>query len=359
MSALRKGDRINNYLLDRIVGVGSFGEVWRARHHVLDQVVAIKIPTDPQYVRNLQREGVAIHELNDANIVRAIDLDPYGDPPYLIMEFIDGPSLREAIDHAGAAFPIDSAIVIVRGILRALAAAHRAGIVHRDVKPANILLTKPLSHLDEVTEDSVKVTDFGLGSIAGSTTQSLMQSGSLLTEQGRSIAGTWAYMSPEQKQGLELDGRSDLYSCGVILFELLTGERPQGFDLPGTLRSEVPGWLDDVVGRCYARLEQRFTSAQEMLRALSPDASRGQRLDTTVPPVLAAAVHSNTMPATGGKTGIACPACEMSVDQTDQFCIRCGHQLVAAVPRCPSCDSTVHYSDRFCIFCGKDLGRLT
>lgn len=354
MSALREGDRINNYLLDRIVGTGSFGEVWRARHHVLDQVVAIKIPTDPQFVRNLQREGVAIHGLNDANIVRAFDLDPYGDPPYLIMEFVDGPSLREAVDHAGAAFPIASAIVILRGILRALMAAHGAGIVHRDVKPANILLTQPLSHLDEMREEFVKVTDFGLGSIGGSITQSLMQSGSLLTEQGRSIAGTWAYMSPEQKQGLALDGRSDLYSCGIILFELLTGERPQGFDLPGTLRSEVPGWLDDVVRRCYARLGQRFKSAEQMLLALSPETNRGQRVDTTVPPNETVETRATTR-----HTGTVCPACEMPVDRTDQFCIRCGHQLVAAVPRCVSCDSIAHYSDRFCIFCGKDLGRLT
>jgi eukaryotic-like serine/threonine-protein kinase len=353
MSALREGDRINNYLLDRIVGAGSFGEVWRARHQVFDQVVAIKIPTDPQYVRNLQREGVAIHGLNDANIVRAIDMDPYGDPPYLVMEFIDGPSLREAIDHAGAAFPVDSAIVIVRGILRALAAAHKAGIVHRDVKPANILLTLPVSRLDEVSEECVKVTDFGLGSIGGSITQSLMQSGSVQTEQGKSIAGTWAYMSPEQKQGLEVDGRSDLYSCGVILFELLTGERPQGFDLPGALRSDVPSWLDDVVRRCYARLEQRFTSAEEMLVALSPNVNRGQHLDTTVPPL-----PPDAKRVASGNTGATCPSCNMGVEKTDQFCIRCGHQLVEAVPQCPSCDSTVHYSDRFCIFCGKDLGRL-
>ncbi len=354
MSALREGDRINNYLLDRVVGAGSFGEVWRARHHVLDQVVAIKIPTDPQYVRNLQREGVAIHGLDDANIVRAIDMDPYGDPPYLIMEYIDGPSLREAIDHAGAAFPIESAIVVVRGILGALASAHAAGIVHRDVKPANILLTLPVSRLDELSEHCVKVTDFGLGSVSGNVTQSLMQSGSVLTENGKSIAGTWAYMSPEQKQGSDVDGRSDLYSCGVILFELLTGERPQGFDLPGKLRSEVPSWLDDVVRRCYTRLEQRFTSAEEMLAALSPETSRGQHVDATIPPLPAFVRRARV-----GKNGRACPACEMTVEPTDQFCIRCGHQLVESVPSCPSCESVVHYSDRFCISCGKDLGRLT
>ncbi len=80
MSILHSGDRINNYLLEKQVGAGSFGEVWRARHHVFGDIVAIKIPTDPQYVRNLQREGVAIHGLKHPNVVRAIDLDPYGDP---------------------------------------------------------------------------------------------------------------------------------------------------------------------------------------------------------------------------------------------------------------------------------------
>ena len=95
MASLREGDRIHNYLLEARVGAGSFGEVWRARHHIFGEVVAIKIPTDPQYVRNLQREGVAIHGLRHPNIVRAIDMDPYADPPYLIMEYIDGPSLRE------------------------------------------------------------------------------------------------------------------------------------------------------------------------------------------------------------------------------------------------------------------------
>ena len=120
MSTLREGDRISNYLLEARVGAGSFGEVWRARHHVFKDLVAIKIPTDAQYVRNLQREGVAIHGLNHPNIVRAIDLDPYGDPPYLIMEFVDGPSLRDAIDKYKSEFPLEAASAIIRGILHAL-----------------------------------------------------------------------------------------------------------------------------------------------------------------------------------------------------------------------------------------------
>ncbi len=114
MLTLGEGDRISNYLLETRLGAGSFGEVWRARHHVFDDVVAIKIPTDPQYVRNLQREGVAVHGLHHPNIVRAIDLDPYADPPYFVMEYVDGPSLREVIDSHRATFPVSAAIAVIR-----------------------------------------------------------------------------------------------------------------------------------------------------------------------------------------------------------------------------------------------------
>ncbi|MCH7719566.1 MAG: protein kinase, partial [Planctomycetes bacterium] len=106
MSVPKTGDRISNYILEAPVGAGSFGQVWRARHHMFDEVVAIKIPTDSQYVRNLQREGVAVHGLRHPNIVRAIDLDPYADPPYFIMEYVDGPSLRQALEAHPDGLPI-------------------------------------------------------------------------------------------------------------------------------------------------------------------------------------------------------------------------------------------------------------
>ncbi len=348
MAALREGDRISNYLLEARIGCGSFGEVWRARHHVFDQIVAIKIPTDSQFVRNLQREGVAVHGLRHPNIVRAIDLDPYAEPPYLVMEYVDGPSLRAVIDELRGEFPIEAAVAIIRGVLHALGAAHESGLIHRDVKPANILLNHPKEAIATITEQDVKVTDFGLGAVGGATTHSMMQSGSLLTDQGRSIAGTWAYMSPEQKEGGEIDARSDLYSCGIVLFEMLTGERPQGTELPSSLRPGVPPYLDEVFRRCYTRRSRRFGSAGELLAATGERGTRGGHIDATVP-------------ANGASDGIGprCPACSASVDRDDQFCIRCGHQLVAAVPRCPACRAYVHHSDRFCIFCGKDLGTLT
>ncbi|MEK6799788.1 MAG: serine/threonine-protein kinase [Planctomycetota bacterium] len=348
MAVLREGDRISNYLLERRVGGGSFGEVWRAKHHVFGDAVAIKIPTDAQFVKNLQREGVAIHGLKHPNIVRAIDLDPYADPPYLVMEFIDGPSLRTVMEEQRAAFPIPAAVTVLRGALRALSAAHAAGLIHRDVKPANILLNIGRDRIESITEQAVKITDFGLGAVCGSTTQSMMQSGSLLTDEGRSIAGTWAYMSPEQKEGTMLDARSDLYSCGIILFEMLTGERPQGFDLPTTVRKDLPAWVDEVFRRAYTRLDRRYASADEMLAALEGPSHAATHVDTMVPPA-----YFPPFEAT------ACPACRNAVESEDQFCVHCGKQLAASVPRCPVCKGYLHHTDRFCIFCGKDLGVLS
>lgn len=345
MSALQEGDRISNYLLEERLGAGSFGEVWRARHHMFDDIVAVKVPTDPQYVRNLQREGVAVHGLRHPNIVRAIDLDPYADPPYFVMEYVDGPSVRAVIDERGASFPVRAAVTILRGILQALAASHDGGLVHRDVKPANILLHQPPEDLASITEQAVKVTDFGLGHVGGTTTQSILQSGSEITEDGRSVAGTLAYMSPEQKEGGKLDARSDLYACGIMLFEMLTGERPQGHDLPSSLRTEVPGYLDECFRRSYTRLERRYVSAREMLGALT-----GLK-DVSAP----APVSPMPVRGTGRGTGAECTQCQARVEPDDQFCIRCGHQVAASVPRCPACQGYVRSSDLFCMFCGNDL----
>lgn len=338
MAGLREGDRIHNYLLEARLGAGSFGEVWRGRHHVFGDHVAIKIPTDRKFVRQLQHEGVAIHGLRHPNIVRAIDLDPFADPPYLIMEYVAGPSLRAVIDQQRAAFPIAAATAILRGILQALTAAHAAGMVHRDIKPPNILLDVPAEKLASITEQSVKVSDFGLGRVGGDLAQSMLQSGSILTDEGRSISGTLAYMSPEQREGADIDARSDLYACGIVLYEMLTGERPQGTDLPSGLRAGVPPVLDEVFRRSYTRLDRRFASAQQMLAALTP-----------VPPPLPGARRVD-------RDQSRCPECGTATFKDDQFCVGCGRQLALSVPRCPACTAFVHGSDRFCIFCGKDLG---
>src|SRR5437588_11770438 len=160
--------RISEYVLVEKIGGGSFGEVWKAHHHVwIDQLVAIKIPTDGQYVRNLQREGAAIHGLVHPNIVRASGFDPYADPPYLTMEYVPGTSLRPLIQLRKLT-SID-AVAIMRQVLAGLDFAHKHGVVHRDVKPENILVHERALKDGFATEGVVKVTDFGLGRAATST----------------------------------------------------------------------------------------------------------------------------------------------------------------------------------------------
>lgn len=348
----KQGDRINNYLLEEMAGAGSFGQVWRAKHHVLDQIAAIKILTDPQYVRNFRQEGVVVHGIRHPNVVRVMDIDPYGDPPYMVMEFVEGASLRTLIDDHPQGLPIGTCVTVMRGMLGGLQVAHERGLVHRDVKPANILIHMPGGDLSGIEVEDVKLTDFGLGKTTHVTAVSLMQSGSLRTEDGRSIAGTINYMSPEQRSGDDVDGRSDIYSCAVVLFEMLTGSRPAGSDLPSMVRSETPEYLDEVFRRSYTRLESRFASASDMLAAIEKGfAGWGKVVDGQ------GVRRSSPVPAARviGQATSNCPKCRGVVASDDNFCIHCGTQLASSVIRCAKCEGFAAQGDRFCIFCGQAL----
>src|SRR5688572_21122349 len=264
--------RVGEYVLQDRIAAGTFGEVWRAHHHVWsDQLVAVKIPTDYQYLRNLQREGVAIHGLHHPNVVRAIGFDPYADPPYLTMEYVAGTSLRTLIGR-GSLAPSD-AVAVMRQVLAGLAYAHGKGVVHRDIKPENILVHERAFNEGFAAEGVVKVTDFGLGkSAAAATAGSIAYSASMNDPAAKEIAGTLDYMSPEQRAGGTVDARADVYACGVVLYEMLTGERPAGTDLPSDVNPAVPKYLDEAFRRSYARLDKRFASAEEFSRALGAPA---------------------------------------------------------------------------------------
>lgn len=324
--------RIGEYLLEEPLGSGAFGEVWRARHHVwADQRVAIKIPKDPQYVRSLQQEGVAIHGLLHPNIVRAIGFDPYATPPYLVTEYVPGTNLRSYIQKRS--LTAEDATAILRQVLAGLKAAHDKGIVHRDIKAENILVHRQAETDGFVAEGVVKVTDFGLGRIQNGSglAASIVHSRSM-DAQGKEIAGTLEYMAPEQRAGESVDARADLYACGVVLFEMLTGDKPAGTDVPSDLNPKSPPQLDEVFKRSYARLDKRFKSADEFAAAL------GGTLVPRLTPV-----------------SRQCPACRTTVDPGDQFCTQCGQQLVARIRRCPKCRAYPDLADRFCLFCGETL----
>lgn len=346
MGPPQTGDRINNYLLDERIAVGGFGEVWKAHHHVFHETVAIKLPTDPDYVRHLQREGLAAHALRHPNIVRVIDLDPYATPPYLVTEYVDGPSLRRIIERHPDGLPIEPVIAILYGTLAALSAAHQAGVVHRDIKPDNILIAGG-PELSDMTPARVRVTDFGLGRCSQTAAGAMVQSGSIVNDTGRHLAGTIAYMSPEQRDGLVVDARSDLYSLGVVLHEMLTGVLPQGTDLPGSIRRDVPQWLDEIFERCYARRERRFTSSRQIQEMIE---------DHVASPWVSPGANPPALPRVWPSDGSArCGYCHGLVEAEDQFCIHCGRQLVECVPRCPACQAFVGARDNFCILCGRDL----
>ena len=340
------GQRVSEYVLERHVGSGAFGEVWLAHHHVWqNQRVAIKFPRDADTIRQLQREGLAIQKLDHPNVIRALGTDPFADPPYLVMEYAPGGSLRTLI--GSKQLTAQRSIQLLRQILSALQHAHERSIIHRDVKPENVLL---------MDETLVKLSDFGLGQRASSDTpgeQSIVYSLSVDATRAQTMAGSIEYMSPEQRAGANIDARSDLYAVGVIMFEMLTGDRPAGTEVPSDRNPLISAKLDDVFRRAYARVDRRFVSASEFSDALSGALSDAfsDAPDHTPPTLIEPRIHYPD----GTR---ACPRCKRRVNAHDQFCIHCGVQLVAVVRRCENCQAYPDANDTFCIQCGKRFQRL-
>jgi eukaryotic-like serine/threonine-protein kinase len=252
------------YRIQRKLGAGGMADVYLAEDQELGRRVAIKIlngrhANDDQFIERFRREAKNAAALNHPNIVSIYDRGEAEETYYIAMEFLDGRTLKELIVSRGAA-PVNVAIEYARQILSALRFAHRHGIVHRDIKPHNVLVD---------AEGRVKVTDFGIAR-AGT---------SQMTETG-SIVGTAQYLSPEQARGGEVDPRSDLYSLGIVLYELLTGKTPFEGDTPveiamkhlsatpkppSKLRADIPRELDMVVLRALAKNpDDRYQSADEM-----------------------------------------------------------------------------------------------
>lgn len=344
------GTRVSEYLLEECLGSGGFGEVWSARHHVWsEERVAIKLPTEPEYVRFIRREGVVVHGLRHENIVRVKGLDPYGEPPYLVMELINGPSLRDVLGDYPEGLPIPVVQTILTGMLEALTEAHNNQILHRDIKPGNVLLDLDEAPLSQITVADVKLSDFGLGIGTGDALQSIAQSASLAAD--NSLVGTLPYIAPEiRDHGAEASSKSDLYSVGVVLFEMLCGSRPAGAEIPSTLRVEAEPF-DDIFRKLYTRADRRYESAADVLLEL-------QRLSVPSTPVPRTPIAPPPIPihqqATHGYVE-RCTNCNEIVRSDDQFCTQCGHQLVTQVRRCPNCNGYPGFEDRFCIFCGMTL----
>jgi serine/threonine protein kinase/tetratricopeptide (TPR) repeat protein len=279
---LQPGTRLGRYTIAATIGRGGMGTVYRATDASLGRDVALKVlpaevSRDADRLERFRREARALAALNHPHIVTIYSVEQEGDVHFLTMELVPGRALDQVI--AGQPLAIDRARQVARAIADALAAAHDKGIIHRDLKPANIVLSD---------SGQTKVLDFGLSKISGAAADA----GSVPTALGTaigSVLGTPAYMSPEQVSGIDVDERSDIFSLGVLLYEMVTGVRPFTGPSPAELASSIlrdapkpvhalrptaPADLSRVIARCLDKTPSgRFASMTALRQALEGEAA--------------------------------------------------------------------------------------
>lgn len=256
----------NRYEILEIIGTGGMAVVYKARCHRLNRLVALKIlkddySQDNEFRRRFHAESQAVAMLNHHNIVSVYDVSTEGDADYIVMELVDGITLKQYVESRGGYLNWKEALHFALQIGRALEHAHNQGIVHRDIKPHNVMILK---------NGSAKVTDFGIARV--------MSSQNTLT---REALGSVHYISPEQAKGGRVDSRSDIYSLGVVMYEMLTGRPPYngespvaialqhisgGAPMPSTLNPNIPAGLEQIIMRAMAvDPDKRHTTITSML----------------------------------------------------------------------------------------------
>jgi eukaryotic-like serine/threonine-protein kinase len=293
---LSPGTKLWPYEIVALLGAGGMGEVYRARDTRLERTVAIKIlpaqfSSDPVRKQRFEREAKTVSSLNHPHICTLHDVGSQDGISYLVMECVEGETLAKRLEKGS--LPLEQVLKFGTQIADALDKAHRSGVVHRDLKPGNIMLTS----------SGVKLLDFGLAkpvaTLAGvATLTAAVTQSSPMTEQG-AIVGTFQYMSPEQVEGKELDGRSDIFSLGAVLYEMLTGQRAfagksqlsvasailEREPAPlSTIKPMTPPALDHTIKKCLAKIpDERWQSASDLASELKwigeADAQRDETPD--------------------------------------------------------------------------------
>ena len=245
---------IPGYKIESRISGGAMGQVYLAIQEALERPVAIKVinpslSTDPLFHQRFLKEGKIVAQLRHPHIVTIHDIGEYQNQYYMIMEYIEGGTLK---NHIQKGLSAEQAIAILRQLASALGYAHRQGFIHRDVKPANILFRD---------DDNAVLSDFGIAKACEDSAH--------LTATGLAI-GTVLYMSPEQAQGKTLDGRSDLYSLGLVFFEMLTGFRPDRTPdgLTETLPVELSRYQHLLDGLLARNPDARFATAEQLIKAI-------------------------------------------------------------------------------------------
>jgi serine/threonine-protein kinase len=300
------GQIVSHYAFLEKLGAGGMGEIYKARDSRLNRIVAVKVLApgktgDPHLRRRFIREAQAASALNHPNIITIYDILPEGATQYMVMEYVSGKTLQELI--SAGRLPVPQVLQLATQMANALAVAHAAGIIHRDFKPANVMVTP---------SGLVKILDFGLAKLTDLSAR--MQDGDQntltaapLTREG-SIMGTVNYMSPEQAEGLKVDYRSDIFSFGAVLYEMITGHRAFDGDsgistLSAVLRDEAkpiheiapdaPSELADIVNRCLRKNPAvRWQSMTEVEAELS-GLKRRSEFSSPAPVAVAALPRQN------------------------------------------------------------------
>lgn len=280
---LPSGTRIDHFVILSLLGSGGMGEVYRARDTQLERDVAIKMlplefAEDRGRLHRFEQEARSTAALNHPNILAIHQFGQYQGQPYIVSELVDGRTLREEVKNG--ALPVEKAIGYGMQIVRGLAAAHGRGIIHRDLKPENLIVTH---------DGQLKILDFGLAKLLGNQEQSTSALTTTATAAGV-IVGTIEYMSPEQLCGSAVDGRTDIYAVGAVLYEICTGRRvfeEQSASLIGAILHDAPqpprmlnrkisGALESILLQCLEKdPDRRYQSAAELMKSLE---AAGRRL---------------------------------------------------------------------------------
>jgi len=338
---LKRGDRLGPYEVLEPIGSGGMALVLKGRQLSLNRIVALKIlPTrfasNKVFVERFYSEAAALAELNHPNIVNVIDRGRTGNIYYIVMEHIEGHDLRDRLAREGR-LPPSEAIGILQQVLAALQYAHSRGVVHRDVKPANIMLGPA---------GSVKVTDFGLAHLTSE------RSDVAHTRTGQTM-GTLKYMAPEQLRDTKnVDGRADLYSAGVVLYEMLTGQLPVGaFRMASEIVPGLDPRLDDVILKALrTEPDERFAGAEDFSTALQ------RILDEPAAPVEKAEEEFEVADEDVTVLRVTdCPQCGHENEKTARLCARCGADLSHLFEPCPECGFEVRVDVSTCPECDFDL----
>lgn len=307
------GQTLGKYQILERLGRGGMATVYRAYQLGMDRIVAVKVmhpqyTDDPSFVERFKREARAVGGLRHPNIVQVIDFDVQDGEYYMVMEYIETESLKERLQKRGA-LPVGEALSIARKLADALAYAHMHGMLHRDVKPANVLMGK---------DNEPILTDFGIAKLIDSTG---------LTASGSAV-GTPAYMSPEAGRGEPVDERADVYSLGVMLYEMLSGQLPFDADTPYAvilkhineplppLRPRVTHLPESVERIVIKALEKdrarRYQSAAELRDALLKAEQELHKAEETLD--LKPTPHSPQTIALPLRSGARrCPSCSASL----------------------------------------------